>query len=581
MNSLLEHLPGYIYFRFTDKYTEEDLNKCKRKSCYIDIDGEKMIINSLGWIFPWMNEIISKVHYLEIDASFKAVKPYSYCIWHGIYFNSSIPLAITIHPEEEKELFEFLFECLHKFEFDISKIENKPVLSDMGTAIKSFCDEHSMEQYFCHRHMIQDIGANCVFGFWANRLLKSKSYEEYLKNREFVLAELANYCEKMDIIPDPDAIKDENMKKRIKNLTIMLNDALEIEQEKNENNEKIKKSNYFLLRWGNWVRLEKHIARCSNHSEGAHGNINESLPKKGRRSVRSGFSTMADYILNYLNNRIDSYGLSFQKKHNVILEKIKMILSKPSKDSFLECCNLECQCNDDDYNAKIYGVKFNCIHKVLNPLKENGTLENFCMTNPNVNLKSFLIHCIDEYPKDHYENKKAKSVITIEIGKIISSYKFKECIQDINNAKQMLNNFILCLTYDLPEFIPIDTRFTFNRIKYDYEKKKYDFSKRNKINADHLIDIDNSDFEFWIKNCDLYLSRIIKEKYFETQKEINALHPDLVSKSANICFENFMDIIMKNYSNINEMNVVPYLASFKIESWMMADEIAGSNNFFG
>lgn len=57
-----------------------------------------------------------------------------------------------------------------------------------------------------------------------------------------------------------------------------------------------------------------------------------------------------------------------------------MILSKPSKDSFLECCNLECQCNEDKYNNKIYGVKFHCIHKLLNQLKENGTLKNFFTT---------------------------------------------------------------------------------------------------------------------------------------------------------------------------------------------------------
>lgn len=39
----------------------------------------------------------------------------------------------------------------------------------------------------------------------------------------------------------------------------MLNGALEIEKELNENNETIKKSNYFILKWSNWVRFEKSI----------------------------------------------------------------------------------------------------------------------------------------------------------------------------------------------------------------------------------------------------------------------------------------------------------------------------------
>lgn len=46
---------------------------------------------------------------------------------------------------------------------------------------------------------------------------------------------------------------------------------------------------------------------------------------------------------------------------------------------------------------------------------------------------------------------------------------------------------------------------------------------------------------FGKKVCDPYISKIIikKEKFFEIQKEINAImNHDLVSKSANICFEN-------------------------------------------
>lgn len=44
---------------------------------------------------------------------------------------------------------------------------------------------------------------------------------------------------------------------RNNNFTIMLNAALEIEKELNENNETIKKSNYFILKWSNWVKFGK------------------------------------------------------------------------------------------------------------------------------------------------------------------------------------------------------------------------------------------------------------------------------------------------------------------------------------
>ena len=46
----------------------------------------------------------------------------------------------------------------------------------------------------------------------------------------------------------------------------------------------------------------------------------------------------------------------------------------------------------------------------------------------------------------------------------------------------------------------IDTRFSYKRIEYDYEKIKCIFSKRNKIKNAHLIDTDNSYYEFWKKS---------------------------------------------------------------------------------
>lgn len=36
-------------------------------------------------------------------------------------------------------------------------------------------------------------------------------------------------------------------------------------------------SNYYLFRWAQWLRIDYHMEICSNHSEGAHGNIKESI----------------------------------------------------------------------------------------------------------------------------------------------------------------------------------------------------------------------------------------------------------------------------------------------------------------
>ena len=62
----------------------------------ITVNGEKKIITDMLWLLPYKLKIISMTHYLKIDVSFKACKPFKYCIYHWIIFNVSIPLALSI-----------------------------------------------------------------------------------------------------------------------------------------------------------------------------------------------------------------------------------------------------------------------------------------------------------------------------------------------------------------------------------------------------------------------------------------------------------------------------------------------------
>lgn len=82
--------------------------------------------------------------------------PYVYCITQGIIFNESIPLGITVTTTESSESFGLFFEhcdSQKKLEW-----QTKAVLSDMGLALISFCQNHNLIQFFCHRHMIEHFG---------------------------------------------------------------------------------------------------------------------------------------------------------------------------------------------------------------------------------------------------------------------------------------------------------------------------------------------------------------------------------------------------------------------------------------
>lgn len=225
------------------------------------------------YIMPWAVEVAKRIDFLEIDASFKAVRPYNYCIFHGVNFNSSIPFAVSIFPTEKEDLYELLFDGLSHFMINSECFEGKHVLLDLGDAILLFSKRHMIVNHFCHRHIIEIFGSKSCFGIWVRKILKCKSRTEFLCVPDEVIAELNAYKEKMISMQE----KQKNIDKietKIKNLMIMLTLPEEIDDEVNEKNINIYESLYFMPKWAIWYMRNFHIPRCSNHSEGAHGNIN-------------------------------------------------------------------------------------------------------------------------------------------------------------------------------------------------------------------------------------------------------------------------------------------------------------------
>ncbi|KAK8835985.1 hypothetical protein M9Y10_040182 [Tritrichomonas musculus] len=152
---ILEHLPGFIYMEYSAIKEEPQL---KHKPLIMNIDNKKSILASLTWIMPWAEKVSNDCHYIEINGSYKACEPYHYCIFHGIIYNNSLPFDVTLFPSESSELFDMLFVGLQKHQISMQNFENKPTLSDLGSAIKKFCADHGMSQNLCHRHLIENIG---------------------------------------------------------------------------------------------------------------------------------------------------------------------------------------------------------------------------------------------------------------------------------------------------------------------------------------------------------------------------------------------------------------------------------------
>lgn len=157
--------------------------------------------------------------------------------------------------------------------------------------------------------------------------------------RKFYISEIATYHSFLKKF----GFNTTTTEKSVKNLLIML-----IYPEENVSPE-IKKSNYYLANWTIWMRRINNVGRCSNHCEGCHANINQSLSTSGQTCVRTGFSAVVNYLLNYFQRRSSTYEDAFKNKHEKIIIKLKQIFVKGSK-KYLKHSKENCSCEDDLYN---------------------------------------------------------------------------------------------------------------------------------------------------------------------------------------------------------------------------------------
>lgn len=579
---ILLHLPGFVYIEISTQKVQDDGFAFK-------FNNDFAFIKNIIWIMPWALEVINYMHYLQIDASFYALKPYKFCIYHSIYFNSSFPFALSIGPKENRFLYNLLFDGLNKFCLNKNVFENKVVLSDLGSPIKKFCKLHSNIQYFCHRHIIQIFGPKSSLGIWVARLLRCKTYLIYKQEKEFILVEMDEYKKDPNSPLFDDTDQDNEKKQKLKDFEIMLKDIDEVERMPNK--EEIKKSDYYIANWAIWIRSDHHVARCSNHSEGFHGNINQKLPDSGTHSFKTGFTTIVNYLLNYINNYSDICGNSFQNKHQKMIQKVIQILSK-RPDNYLKCSKENCDCGEDDFVESIYGVKLPCIHTILNNFCKSEIF-NIVKNSNEIDIQYLFVQSLKKFPNYKFEKNLFKSNRK-NIDRIISIYeveknrKFDK--ESLNILGSFINEFLNCFTYVLPKFPninPNDAKYSGNHFdfraldeKLVFRKKKEESNtsqKKEKLKLENLYDEDDN-FDSMIKDCNADIE-LIKKKYYETKAEIKGMYPQLSYHDIEkICFSNFVRYVFE--TRCDNSGVIYFLSKFKIASWKNADLAAGGNRFF-
>jgi hypothetical protein len=148
---------------------------------------------TLSWVAPWAPGILkvpaSRIRaFFELDASFRALKPYVSIVPTLVVANYGIPLGIVVTPTERAASYRLFWANLD--EGDIERdVSSRPLLSDQGKALRTYGREHC-KHWFCYRHMLERLGSGTYVAILAHRLMFCASKTEYDRNREDVAAAL-------------------------------------------------------------------------------------------------------------------------------------------------------------------------------------------------------------------------------------------------------------------------------------------------------------------------------------------------------------------------------------------------------
>jgi hypothetical protein len=188
INDFVGNLKGYCHLRVDRSVTEP-------QGSHIWYDGADLV--SLCWITGWAMEAFDRAQFIELDCSWKAVKPYAYCIPLAIINNEALPLGLILTPTECLQTYKWFFEDLAAY-FDC-ELPSKPVLSDEGSALDAFCTHREWPHYFCYFHLIQKFRKWPILQLLATRILRISTHDEFTVALEYVVMQLALLLERRHI----------------------------------------------------------------------------------------------------------------------------------------------------------------------------------------------------------------------------------------------------------------------------------------------------------------------------------------------------------------------------------------------
>jgi hypothetical protein len=189
-------------------------------------DRTPSTIFGLTHVFYWVKFLLTKCgpNCAMTDATFEIMEPYVLEILQVIVRNESIPIAVAVFPTETGRsyfnLYRHVLTVLKKIGVDPNVLRRLPLISDQGRGLKSFINKINklednlnkadtldlqgqvelIKWILCHRHLIENSGANSWEGDWVRQFLECCNLEEAMQVAVQVRLEIIEICKDADAL---------------------------------------------------------------------------------------------------------------------------------------------------------------------------------------------------------------------------------------------------------------------------------------------------------------------------------------------------------------------------------------------
>jgi hypothetical protein len=301
---------------------------------------EGSAVVTLSWQARWARAALLRADYLELDATYRAGRPYLAIVPTAVIRNAGLPLGLVLTPSERAASYDLFWDDMGLSpEEKRDHVFARPLLSDGGQALRAYGRRH-VRHFTCMRHIRERMGSRTYVAILARRLMFAGCEEHYSRLREQCIISL-QFAMRAGIVAEEGG----QLFCRTFGLVIGAGGLVISGPSDPFRAEAI---------WGD--RAAAGVSTCSNHVEGLHSRLNAAtggirLPHRRMKEIVDALTAKA---AEFRSEALRSP----RRKFNELREAARAARLDPTRDS--------CNCGwGGIYTARFALARFPCVHTVL------------------------------------------------------------------------------------------------------------------------------------------------------------------------------------------------------------------------